>query len=79
MKEAPTVRSLEIKNKLRAEGKQVYDLGLGENPMPVPTDLKKVLMQIPLLCAQRRGDDLFFTSILFSKICDFETFSFKKE
>lgn len=45
MKEAPTVKSLEIKNRLRAEGKQVYDLGLGENPMPVPIDLKKVLIE----------------------------------
>ena len=26
-------------------GKQIYDLGLEENPMPPPIDLKKVLIK----------------------------------
>lgn len=41
MEVSPTVKSLEIKNKLEKEGINVYNLGLGENPMPVPTELKK--------------------------------------
>lgn len=44
MKVSPTVKSLEIKNKLEKEGKNVYNLGLGENPMPVPIELKKSLI-----------------------------------
>ena len=44
MELSPTVKSLEIKNKLEKEGKQIYNLGLGENPMPIPIELKKVLL-----------------------------------
>ena len=33
-------------------GKQIYDLGLDENPMPVPIDLKKVLIELIKLNSQ---------------------------
>ena len=45
METSPTIKSLEIKKKLLDEGKQVYNLGLGENPMPGPIDLKKTIIE----------------------------------